>query len=77
MQEALPDFSISNVDLVPQLQDWADEAGDAERCKLLSKKAARDAFARRLLQVRQGFHCTTCVQGLSAGYRLRSEHAAV
>jgi hypothetical protein len=66
LQEALPNPSISNVELVPQLQDWADEAGDAECCKLLSKKAVRDAFAARILQVRPAIWCIACVQGLSA-----------
>jgi hypothetical protein len=67
LQEALPNPSISNVELVPQLQDWADEAGDAERCKLFSKKAARDAFAARVIQVGLAILCTARVRGLSAG----------
>jgi hypothetical protein len=67
LQEALPNPSISNVELVPQLQDWADEAGDAERCKLFSKKAARDAFAARVIQVGLAIFCTARVRGLSAG----------
>jgi hypothetical protein len=67
LQEALPNPSISNVELVPQLQDWADEAGDAERCKLFSKKAVRDAFAARVTQVGLALLCTTRVRGSSIG----------
>jgi hypothetical protein len=67
LQEALPNPSISNVELVPQLQDWADEAGDAERCKLFSKKAARDAFAARVIQVGLATLCISGVRGLFAG----------
>jgi hypothetical protein len=66
LQEALPDRSISTVELLPQLQEWADEARDAERCKLLSKKAVRDAFAARILQVRLGILRTALVRGLVA-----------